>query len=161
GADRAHDLAAEDRLPPEEPGHEHSDEGAVTLVCEDADRVPAGTAVRGYCETAAGFVGPDRPAGPVLERLWAAVADGERHLPVQAVLDDSPLGERIADWLKQRAPGAAIVRAPAGCLTPVEWVARLLGDAGVVLTAAAEGNIALCRVTPPTQPAGPTERNRQ
>jgi hypothetical protein len=31
----------------------------------------------------------------------------------------------------------------------------MLGDAGVLLTAAAEGNLTLCRVSPPT------ERNRQ
>ncbi|MFC5747149.1 beta-ketoacyl synthase N-terminal-like domain-containing protein [Actinomadura rugatobispora] len=146
--------ATEDLLPPEEPGHEHSDEGAVTLVCEDAARVPDGAVVRGYCETAAGFVGPDRPAAPVLERMWASVGGDGSRLPVEAVLDDSPVGERVADWLKERVPGVAIVSAPAGCLTPVERVARTLGDAGVVLTAAAEGNVTLCRVSPPTERNG-------
>ena len=147
--------ATEDLLPPEEPGHRTCDAGAVTLVCEDAARLPEDAAVRGYCETAAGFVGPDRPAAPVLERLWAGIGDGGGDLPVEAVLDDSPVGERVADWLKEHVPGVTVVEAPAGCLTPVERVARTLGDAGVVLTAAAEGNLTLCRVSPPT------ERNRQ
>lgn len=143
--------AAEGLLPPEEPGHEHADEGAVVLICEDASRLAEGTAVRGYCRTAGAFVMPDRPAAPALEAAWARVTDGSPDPPVEAVLDDSPVGTHVATWLKDRLPDVSIIQASAGCLMPVDRVARLLGDTGVVVTAAAEGNVTLCRVTPPSE----------
>lgn len=86
---------------------------------------------------------------------------------VTAVLDDSPLGTAIAGWLAARRPDARYADAPAGCLTPLQLVADALaacparagsgagsragngdGGAAIVITAAAEGNVALARISP-------------
>lgn len=69
--------------------------------------------------------------------------------PVTAVLDGSPVGEAVAAALGERAE---YVPAGAGCLEPVARVAAALADgagpARVVVTAAAQGNAAVCLVTP-------------
>ncbi|NUS85237.1 MAG: 3-oxoacyl-ACP synthase, partial [Streptomyces sp.] len=101
---------------------------------------PSVAAARGGAERARALI--DGALDPL-----GHVPDGP--LPITAVLDDSPVGEAFAAALGERAE---YVPAGAGCLEPVTRVAAALaggtGPARVVLTAAAEGNAAVCLVTP-------------
>ncbi|MFI1852449.1 beta-ketoacyl synthase N-terminal-like domain-containing protein [Streptomyces sp. NPDC020480] len=164
-AGRAHWLlagATEQVLAEGEPGAETSEAGAVALVLEPAAAVAArGGRAYGRVAVRSFFLPPAlAAAGSGAERARALIdgalqALGHRGLgpdgplPVTAVLDGSPVGEAVAAALGERAE---YVPAGAGCLEPVARVAAALADgtgpARVVVTAAAQGNAAVCLVTP-------------
>ncbi|MFH8370239.1 beta-ketoacyl synthase N-terminal-like domain-containing protein [Streptomyces sp. NPDC018031] len=157
--------ATEAALPGSAPGAAGSEAGAVAFVLERPDTVAArgGTvlgrvAVRSFFlppRTAAAAQGARRAEERIqdaLEALGHHPAGGER---VTAVLDDSPVGRALAEALGDRA---GHVPAGAGCLTPMRHVAGGLAGTGtapsVVITAAAEGNVAVCVTTPAAGPTG-------
>lgn len=150
--------AAEAPLPGHAPGAGASEEGAVAFVLERAEAVAArgGTAlgriaVRSFFlppKAAGAPDGPGRAEARLQEALAALGHHGAGEEPVTAVLDDSPVGRALAAALGDRARH---VPAGAGCLTPVRQVAdRLTGGTTpeVVITASAEGNVAVCVTTP-------------
>jgi len=136
--------ATEERLDGAEPAAGLSESGAVALVAHPDAAAPPGSA---RCRVHLRYLPPDSPVGPVLAAVLAA-ADAHGDRPVVAVLDGSPLGTAIAAELPGRA---RVVPAGAGCLEPLMQVAALLVDAAeptVVVTAAAEGNLAVALVCP-------------
>ncbi|WP_055555222.1 beta-ketoacyl synthase N-terminal-like domain-containing protein [Streptomyces sp. NBRC 110028] len=154
--------ATEEALPEGEPGADTSEAGAVALLLEPA----AAVAERGG--RAYGRVGvvtfflppalavPAGGAGAAAEALRDALA-ALGHRPgtpptVTAVLDGSPVGEAVGEAVVAAFPGAERVPAGAGCLAPLAHVAAALrhptDHAHAVVTAAAEGNTAVCLVTP-------------
>ncbi|MES4908109.1 MULTISPECIES: beta-ketoacyl synthase N-terminal-like domain-containing protein [unclassified Streptomyces] len=163
--------ATEQVLAEDEPGADTSEAGAVALVLEPAAAVAARggraygrVAVRSFFlppALAAAAQGAERARALIdgaLEALGHVAAPGhvaDGPLPVTAVLDGSPVGEAFAAALGERAE---YVPAGAGCLEPVARVAAALADgagpARLVLTAAAEGNAAVCLVTPGGPGAG-------
>ncbi|MDT3399149.1 beta-ketoacyl synthase N-terminal-like domain-containing protein [Streptomyces sp. B1866] len=98
--------------------------------------------------------GPYAPSSPYPPRGPFGL-DG---LDVTAVLDDSAVGRAVAAALGE---GARTVPAGAGCLAPVLRVAGALGPEGgdgrprAVVTAAAEGNAAVCLIVPETGQRSP------
>jgi 3-oxoacyl-[acyl-carrier-protein] synthase II len=143
--------ATEDRLDPAEPAAARSESGAVVLVA-----YPPARSTRGMwtCRVHSRFLAPGVAEGPALTAALAAVTpegaapvlDGAA--AVVAVLDESPVGAALAAELDGRA---RIVPAGAGCLEPLAQVADALLDAAgpvVVVTAAAEGNLAVALVSP-------------
>ncbi|MGW7617786.1 beta-ketoacyl synthase N-terminal-like domain-containing protein [Streptomyces antimycoticus] len=166
--------ATEEALPEGEPGAETSEAGAVALVLEPETAARSrGAAALGRVGVRSFFL-PPRVAGSAegAERAAALLRDAldalghrpDQPLAVTAVLDGSPVGEAVAAALEEKvldeqAPGGRTaagklerVLAGAGALEPVARVAAALGaPAGhvhAVVTAAAEGNIAVCLVTP-------------
>ncbi|MDX3233764.1 beta-ketoacyl synthase N-terminal-like domain-containing protein [Streptomyces sp. ME19-01-6] len=151
--------ATEQVLAEGEPGADTSEAGAVALVLEPAAAVAArGGRAYGRVAVRSFFLPPAVAAAAHGAERARALIDGAlealgrfpgRPLPVTAVIDDSPVGEAFAAALGERAE---YVPAGAGCLEPVaRVVAALAGGAGparLVLTAAAEGNAAVCLVTP-------------
>ncbi|MFF4500676.1 beta-ketoacyl synthase N-terminal-like domain-containing protein [Streptomyces sp. NPDC001401] len=144
--------ATEEALPSAEPGAEDSDIGAVALVCARSRGAPD-PAAYGSCRVLSAFLPPGVEPADVLDDTWAALtADGPRPDRVEAVLDDSPTGRAVSDWLAGKAATVSVSPARPGCLSPMRHlVARLAtGDDGpehVVVTAAAEGNVAFARLT--------------
>lgn len=147
--------AAEETLPDEEPGAGLSDTGAVVLVCGPAPAGPSPSAL-GDCSVHNAFLPPGRNPADVLDTAWHAVSADPPPGPgrVQAVLDDSPTGKAVAGWLAARAGGGGQVEAAAagaGCLSPLHHLAAALTAPDhsdlVVITASAEGNVALARLT--------------
>ncbi|WP_431044252.1 beta-ketoacyl synthase N-terminal-like domain-containing protein [Streptomyces sp. P1-3] len=148
--------ATEEALPPTEPGADASEAGAVALVLEPAAAVAArGGAAYGRVAARSFFLPPRAAHDATLAR---ELVDGalkelghglDTGLAATAVLDDSPVGRAVATAL---GGGTTHVPARAGCLEPVLRVAAALRAGGdrpsAVVTAAAEGNVAVCLVTP-------------
>ncbi|GAA3785057.1 hypothetical protein GCM10022403_019820 [Streptomyces coacervatus] len=145
--------ATEDELPRPEPGADGSDIGAVALVCAPSAEGINNPSAYGSCRIRNAFLAPGAAPADALDDAWAALtADGPLPRHVDAVLDDSATGRAVADWLAGKAGTVSITPAGAGCLSPMRHlVARLAtGDDGpehVVVTAAAEGNVAFARLT--------------
>ncbi|GDY53957.1 hypothetical protein SVIO_045800 [Streptomyces violaceusniger] len=116
--------------------------------------------------------GAEQAAALLRDALDALGHRPDRPLAVTAVLDGSPVGEAMAAALDEKALGGRAlagkperVPAGAGALEPVARVAAVLGapdgHAHAVVTAAAEGNAAVCLITPggasamPDAPPGP------
>lgn len=135
------------------PDHPDSDRGAVVLICT----APEGAAgAYGTCRVRTAFVVPGSAPADTVGAAWTAVAGDLTEPTVDAVLDDSPVGAVVGAWLAARAPTVAVTRAGPGCLAPLRRVADLLAAGGpdrVVVTAAAEGNIAFARLTPTRRPS--------
>ncbi|MFG1796129.1 beta-ketoacyl synthase N-terminal-like domain-containing protein [Nocardia sp. NPDC049149] len=135
-----------------------ADCGAALLICESADVAAArGARVHGYCSARSAFLDPSAPdAAPVLEQLLGEALSGPDAVTVDAVLDDSPVGVAVAQWLSAHV-GADLLTlthtvADAGCLTPIRLlVGRLAAPTAprrrLVLTAAVHGNLALADLT--------------
>ncbi|WP_260867980.1 beta-ketoacyl synthase N-terminal-like domain-containing protein [Streptomyces sp. SAJ15] len=128
---------------------EAAEAGAVALVLEPAAAATArGGRGHGRLAVRTAFLPPDAlTAGAVAEALGPL--DGA---PVTAVLDDSPVAEAVAASL-----GADVERVPAGpgALEPLLRIAGALragGPPSLVVTAAAEGHLAVCRVAPAAGP---------
>ncbi|MGW4075132.1 beta-ketoacyl synthase N-terminal-like domain-containing protein [Streptomyces asiaticus] len=120
-------------------------------------------------KVAASAEGAERAAALLRDALDALGHRPDRPLAVTAVLDGSPVGATMAAALDERAQGGRAlggktlggralagkperVPAGAGALEPVARVAAALGAPDghphAVVTAAAEGNAAVCLVTP-------------
>ncbi|MFI0821518.1 beta-ketoacyl synthase N-terminal-like domain-containing protein [Streptomyces sp. NPDC021098] len=150
--------ATEEALPEGEPGAYASEAGAVALLLEPAAAVAErGGRAHGRVGVRTAFLPPALAATAdgapqAAEALRDALAAlGHRPgdpLTVTAVLDESPVGEAVAAAF----PGAARVPAGSGCLAPLARVAAALrrppDHAHAVVTAAAEGNTAVCLITP-------------
>lgn len=164
-AGRAHWLlagATEDALAAAHAGHGQSERGAVALVLEPLEAVRArGGPAYGHCRVRSMFLPPHAAAEPDgTDRARRLIGSGLEllgaHTPpvrVVAVLDDSPVGRAVAGAL---GPDAERVPAGAGALEPlVQAAGALAGLAGPVLvvTAAAQGNLALALLTPPSDAA--------
>jgi 3-oxoacyl-[acyl-carrier-protein] synthase II len=145
--------ATEEVLPDNEPGHDRSDVGAVAMVCAPAASV-AGKAgkVYGTCRVRTAFLGPGISPGGALDGPWRLLCGTtDEAPPVTAVLDDSPTGAAVGEWLSGRATRLTTAPAGSGCLSPLRHLVGLLATVDsdrLVVTAAAEGNVALCRLTP-------------
>jgi 3-oxoacyl-[acyl-carrier-protein] synthase II len=145
--------ATEAALDGAEPGARTSETGAVALVLESVDAVAVrGNQPWGRCRVRTAFLPPaaasrDRAA----ELVYAAFAIFGATHPVRAVLDGSPVAEALAMAIAD-ATGTEVDRgkAGAGCLEPLTQVAEALTAPSVrlVITAAAEGNVAFALVTP-------------
>ncbi|WP_262699781.1 MULTISPECIES: beta-ketoacyl synthase N-terminal-like domain-containing protein [Streptomyces] len=173
--------ATEEALPEVEPGADTSEAGAVALVLEPEPAARGrGVAALGRVgvrsfflppRVAASAEGAERAAALLRYALDALGHRPDRSLAVTAVLDGSPVGAAMAAALDEKALGGRAlagrperVRAGAGALEPVARVAAALGapegHPHAVVTAAAEGNAAVCLVTPgdasaiPDAPAG-------
>lgn len=150
--------ATEEALPEGEPGADTSEAGAVALLLEPAAAVAErGGRAYGRVGVRTFFLPPGLAAsadgaGEAAQALRDALAAlGHRPgtpLTVTAVLDGSPVGEAVAAALKE----AERIPAGAGCLAPMAHIAAALRNppdhAHAVVTAAAEGNTAVCLVTP-------------
>ncbi|MBL1099686.1 beta-ketoacyl synthase N-terminal-like domain-containing protein [Streptomyces coffeae] len=160
--------ATEEALPEGEPGAAGSEAGAVALLLEPAASVAArGGQALGRLGIRTFFL-PPPAAGEGADRAAALVRDaldalGHRPgapLTTTAVLDHSPVGEAVAAALEEITGGEKPARIPAGAgaLEPVARAAAALdGDpdrAHAVVTAAAEGHLAVCLVTPGGAGAG-------
>ncbi|GGK75928.1 beta-ketoacyl synthase N-terminal-like domain-containing protein [Mangrovihabitans endophyticus] len=135
--------ATEHTLPAGEPGAADSDAGAVVLVGEP---VGAGRTGLGVVDVRTGSVDG-------FDRLWAAAVPDDDIAVVETVLDDSPAGKHVEHLLAARCRDLRTLPAPAGCLTPLRRVAHGLCAASpdrLVVTAAAEGGLAITRITPPS-----------
>lgn len=160
--------AAEESLDQVEPGADGSEAGAVAVVLEPEDTVTRRAEGRCYgrCQAWTGFLppsqagperaGPDRAAGLVAMARRAFGLPPDARPQVRAVLDDSPVGAAIsrALGLDARGSDADGLAAGAGCLRPMLELARALTDppgdspdGRLVVTAAAEGNVAFALVT--------------
>ncbi|MEU3402845.1 beta-ketoacyl synthase N-terminal-like domain-containing protein [Streptomyces sp. NPDC006670] len=158
--------ATEEALDPAHAGHADSERGAVALVLEPLESVRArGGRAYGHCRVRSLFLPPrTAAAGRGAQRArqlidaalaaWGAGPAGAAR--VIAVLDGSPVGRAVAEAL---GPGAETVPAGAGALEPLLQAAGALAALpGPVLlvTAAAQGNLALALLTPPPDAsAGP------
>jgi 3-oxoacyl-[acyl-carrier-protein] synthase II len=139
----------EEVLDPAEPGAPCSESGAVMLVVR---RPVPGAEHHGRCRVRTAFMPPPATAsaGRVLAAAITAVGGRGDH-PVVAVLDSSRIGEAIRAELGERA---RLRPAGAGCLAPLAQVAATLRDATkptIVISAAAQGNLAVALVTPATK----------
>jgi 3-oxoacyl-[acyl-carrier-protein] synthase II len=145
--------ATEEALPDSEPGHQASDVGAAVLICEPAARVAErGGTGYGVVRTRAVFLAPGEAGVSVsaLDASWAEMCSAESP-PVEAVLDDSPVGAAVESWLASQSFAVTVTTARAGCLMPLRRLVGLLATGVVdrmVVTAGAEGNVALARLTP-------------
>ncbi|MBV8542183.1 MAG: hypothetical protein JO063_05470 [Pseudonocardiales bacterium] len=155
--------ATEEVLPAGEPGRQAGDVGAAVLVCEPLARVAErGATGYGVVRTRAAFLVPGAagvPVSPVdvspvdvstMDSSWAEVCGAESP-SVEAVLDDSPVGAAVQSWLAAQRAAVTFTTARAGCLTPLRRLVGLLATGAVdrvVLTAGAEGNVALTRLRP-------------
>ncbi|MGW5449534.1 beta-ketoacyl synthase N-terminal-like domain-containing protein [Streptomyces asiaticus] len=166
--------ATEEALPEGEPGADTSEAGAVALVLEPEPAARGrGVAALGRVgvrsfflppKVAASAEGAERAAALLRDALDALGHRPDRPLAVTAVLDGSPVGAAMAAALDEQALGGQAlggralagkperVAAGAGALEPVARVAAALGAPDghphAVITAAAEGNAAVCLVTP-------------
>jgi 3-oxoacyl-[acyl-carrier-protein] synthase II len=143
--------ATEEILPPGEPGAEGSDTGAVALICTLAPASPA-SAPYGTVQARNAFVAPGADPANSLGRAWRALgADTSKSLRVEAVLDDSPVGAAVETWLAKQCTDVTVHSAGVGALTPMRHLVAGLTTADesdrIVVTAAAEGNVALARLS--------------
>lgn len=169
-------VGAVEAAPPPHRFSGPADRGAAMLICEPTAAATArGAHVHGHCSARSAFLDPVAPdAAPVLERLVGsqystdAAGSGE----VDAVLDDSPVGAAVAQWLSAHVPADRLtltrVVTDAGCLTPIRLLVGRLAAAAVprstaapvaqrrlILTASSHGNVAVATYTRP----GPHEGN--
>ena len=150
--------AAEAALDETEPGAGTSEAGAVAVVLEPEEAVTArpGSRCYGRCQVWTAFLPPaqadtDLAAGLVRAARRALGLPASARPRVRAVVDDSRVGAALARVLgvqDQRVP------ARAGCLEPMVQVARALTgaaeagpDGQLIVTAAAEGNVAFALIT--------------
>ncbi|WP_431782933.1 beta-ketoacyl synthase N-terminal-like domain-containing protein [Streptomyces chumphonensis] len=148
--------ATEEALAPLDPAVRDSEAGAVALVLEPAREAAArGSDVLGHLVVRSGYLPPGTPAPEARERAGRILGEGPgglalRDATVVAVVDDSPVSEAVVGAL-----GTDVRRVPAGAgsLEPLLQIAGLLGSGAegptAVVTAAAQGNVALCWVIPP------------
>jgi 3-oxoacyl-[acyl-carrier-protein] synthase II len=155
--------AAEAALDDAEPGSKSSETGAVAVVLEPADAVTALPGGRSYgrCQAWTAFLPPaqadtGRAAKLILAASRALALPSGARVGVRAVLDDSRVGDALSCALGAWAIGDSVQRlaARAGCLEPMVQVARALTEASdtdtdgvLVVTAAAEGNVAFALIT--------------
>ncbi|MFJ2738078.1 beta-ketoacyl synthase N-terminal-like domain-containing protein [Streptomyces sp. NPDC087440] len=159
-ADRADTLvvgATEETLPPGEPGAEGSDTGAVALICARPDTRSPGSGY-GTVRVRTAFLASGAGAPRVLADVWRdLVADAEGIPKVDAVVDDSPVGEAVLAWLGAQDADLTFFPAGAGALTPLRHLVAALaardGRRRILVTAAAEGNVAFARLDAPGPPA--------
>ncbi|MGW7412289.1 beta-ketoacyl synthase N-terminal-like domain-containing protein [Streptomyces sp. NPDC054863] len=159
-ADRADVLvvgATEETLPAGEPGADGSDTGAVALVCARADGRPPASSY-GTVRVRDAFLAPGTRPGRALDHAWRALTEDGDGTPradvaVDAIVDDSPVGEAVTAWLGTRCADLTVSPAGAGALTPLRHLAAALaardGHGRIVVTAAAEGNVAFARLDAP------------
>ncbi|MFI1918366.1 beta-ketoacyl synthase N-terminal-like domain-containing protein [Nocardia sp. NPDC020380] len=148
-------VGATEEVPPAERFNGPADRGAAVLICESPSAARArGAYVYGCCTARSAYLDPVVPeVAPVLERLLSDTGPGEP--AVDAVLDDSPVGAAVANWLATQVPSGLLtvtrtVR-DAGCLTPIRVLAgRLATDSGprrrLIIAASAYGNLAAVAV---------------
>lgn len=175
-----------------EPGVDTAEAGAVVLVIEPYEAAVArGATVYGSCRVRTFFLPPrlleswegrERAGCIVREVLNALLSNTDEMPPIHAVLDDSAVSATVAEMLRRSADhvdaigsfGESQRPVGGGCLEPMLHVAGLLTTADrecIVATAAAEGNVALARLSPRppqgrarsgrrtlTSPAGLTDR---
>lgn len=150
---RAHWLVAgatEERVDPKEPGADRAEAGAVALVLEPAAALAArGGRALGRCAVRTAFLPPTGPLEERADALVRPVRAWAGQVPVRAVVDSSPVGTALLGALAG-FPEITVVPAGAGCLRPLAEAAQALaeGQATLVATAAAEGNVAFALVTP-------------
>ncbi|WP_084468027.1 beta-ketoacyl synthase N-terminal-like domain-containing protein [Actinokineospora inagensis] len=140
--------AAEEALDPAEPGADTAETGAVAIVFEPAAAVAArGGRVLGRCVVRTAFLAPTGLTPDLVAGVIGPVRAWAGDVPVRAVVDSSPVGEALAAAF---GPDTTVVRAGAGCLRPMAEVAAVLaaGERALVVTAAAQGNVAFALVTP-------------
>lgn len=140
--------AAEEALDPAEPGAGGAESGAVALVLEPAAAAVArGGRVLGRCAVRTAFLPPTGLTPELVGAVVEPVLAWAGRVPVRAVVDSSPVARAL---LAALGPDAAVVPAGSGCLRPVAEVAAVLGGdrAELVVTAAAQGNVAFALVTP-------------
>ncbi|OEU87546.1 hypothetical protein DB35_25965 [Streptomyces abyssalis] len=156
--------ATEDALAVLDPGASGSEAGAVALVLESAAGAAArGATSLGELSVRSGFLPPHKagqPQGTEHARRLLGTAltagggtggggTGGPPDEVTAVLDDSPVGRAVTGALGDTARR---VPAGSGCLEPLLQAAGALARGGdrsaAVVTAAATGEVAVCRITP-------------
>ncbi|WP_432588171.1 beta-ketoacyl synthase N-terminal-like domain-containing protein [Streptomyces sp. HD1123-B1] len=156
--------ATEEALPEGEPGADTAEAGAVAMLLEPAASVAArGGRALGRLGVRTSFLPPPmaaaadgggRAAALVRDALDALGHRPDAPLGATAVLDGSPVGEAVAAALEELTADEKYERvaAGAGALAPVARAAAALdgapGRAHAVVTAAAEGHLAVCLVTP-------------
>lgn len=132
-----------------------AEQGAVVLLLRPRRRT--GSDGYGYCRARISFLPPRLlPAAETRDRLrgwlgdWFSTVDPDRCGAVYPVLDDSPIGEAVADAVADPRVGGRVVCPPApagtGCLAPMLRMAGLLAagaPAGTVLAASRHGNLGL------------------
>ncbi|MER5493749.1 beta-ketoacyl synthase N-terminal-like domain-containing protein [Streptomyces sp. NPDC002490] len=148
--------ATEEALDPRDPGADRSEVGAVALVLERTDllRARGGTAL-GHLAVRSCYVPPDAAPdearariGRLLDERPAGV-EGPDPGSVTAVLDGSTLATAV-----HRVLGPDVRHAPAGSgaleplLQSVGTLHRRPDRPGAVVTASAQGNVAVCWVLP-------------
>jgi 3-oxoacyl-[acyl-carrier-protein] synthase II len=162
--------AVEDRPAPAQGGGPAHDLGAAVLVCVPDGAPVAGERSYGHCSVRGAFVGaaggvPE--TSEVLDPLWKELlADGPPVARIDAVLDDSPAGAAVAEWLTARAGDRAVTtltRPPgSGSLAPLRRVVGRLaaGTPGraVVLAVSAHGHVSIADVLP--EQTSPTPKGR-
>ncbi|KUJ65265.1 hypothetical protein ACZ90_48810 [Streptomyces albus subsp. albus] len=153
----------EEPLDPVEPEAARSEDGAVVLTVEPAERVRergateyGRVAARGFFLSPAAAADPARAAGHT-ERLLAGALAGlgvepnaSAGLPVRLVADASPVADALAAALGSAAHRVDRVAAGPGCLGPMAEVARALraGEESLVAAANGTGQVSLARVRP-------------
>ncbi|MFE9413234.1 beta-ketoacyl synthase N-terminal-like domain-containing protein [Streptomyces sp. NPDC006704] len=159
--------ATEETLPDCEPGADSSDTGAVALICARPDaRSPAPS--YGTVRVRTAFLAPGAAAHRALENAWRDLtADTDGPPRVDAIVDDSPVGEAVLAWLGNRCADLASFPAGVGALTPMRHLVAALaareGRHRILVTAAAEGNVAFARLDAPlpTTPLHPQQNPQQ
>ncbi|MFI9629741.1 beta-ketoacyl synthase N-terminal-like domain-containing protein [Streptomyces sp. NPDC052042] len=150
--------ATEEAADPLEPGVSAAESGAVALVLESADRAAArGATVLGHISVRSGYLPPPAAGTDRGRRRLARLLDGlapeeadATPYGVTAVLDDSAVSGAVAAAL---GPAARHVPAGSGCLEPLLQTAGALAGGRerrptAVVTAAAQGGVAVCWITP-------------
>ncbi len=149
--------STEEVLAAGEPGAADSESGAVALVVHRPQSATEDGV--GVCRVRTSFLPPAsvasaegmRDAAVVVDRMLAGLGLSRgAGAAFVAVLDSSPVGSAVAAAIERwRAP---VLPAATGCLEPLIQVATALStpsETTVVLSAAAEGNLALALVNPP------------
>ncbi|MFD8933929.1 beta-ketoacyl synthase N-terminal-like domain-containing protein [Streptomyces sp. NPDC059578] len=148
--------ATEEALDPRDPGAARSEVGAVALVLERTDllRARGGTAL-GHLAVRSCYVPPDASADEARARVARLLADrpagaaATQAGDMTAVLDGSTVATAVHQVL---GPDVRRVPAGSGALEPllqaVGTVDRHPDRPGAVVTASAQGNVAVCWVLP-------------
>ncbi|MFJ4650548.1 beta-ketoacyl synthase N-terminal-like domain-containing protein [Nocardia sp. NPDC088792] len=175
-------VGAVEAPPPQDRFTGPADRGAAVLICESSTSAAArGARVYGYCAARSAFLDPVAPdAAPALERLLcdASAVAGPDARPdvaewgdavVDAVLDNSPVGMAVAEWLAAHVPPGLLTVTrtvpDAGCLTPIRLLvghlattsrpdtaaesrsAMTVAPRRLILTASPHGNLAAVTLT--------------
>ncbi|MFC0599941.1 beta-ketoacyl synthase N-terminal-like domain-containing protein [Streptomyces palmae] len=153
----------EEPLDPVEPEAASSEDGAVVLVLEPAERVRergateyGRVAARGFFLSPTAAADPARAAGHTERLLAGALAalglpdQGAAGLPVRLVADASPVADALAAALGAQGGRLDRTHAGPGCLGPMTEVARALrdGEECLVVAAGGSGQVTLARIRP-------------